>query len=140
MIKRAITCGAGVVLIVTTLLLPANVSATGFASPHPGLHRGFASPHPGLHRGFGFHDPGLTRAHHRAYYPYGYGYGYPYGYGYGGPVATYTPGDYGQPVIVVPAQLTPATTVIAPHCTHSRETITVPAEGGGERQVTITRC
>ncbi len=137
MIKRAITCGASAALSVTALLLPANVSATGFAFPHPGLHRGFAFPHPGLHRGFAFPRAGLHRAFRHAYFPFGYGYG---GYGYGGPVATYTPDDSAQPVIVVPAQLTPATTVIEPHCTHSRETITVPAEGGGERQVTITRC
>jgi hypothetical protein len=28
----------------------------------------------------------------------------------------------------------------SPHCTPSREIITVPAEGGGEKQVTVTRC
>jgi hypothetical protein len=58
---------------------------------------------------------------------------------YGGPVATYTPGYYAQPVAIVPVQVNPAA-VAAPRCTHSRETITVPAEDGGERQVTITRC
>jgi hypothetical protein len=60
---------------------------------------------------------------------------------YGGPVATYSPGYYAQPVSVVPLQVNPAPAAApAPHCTHSRETITVPAEDGGERQVTITRC
>ena len=90
-------------------LLPANVMARGFAFPHAGLHRG----------------------HHFIYAPYGYG--------YGGPVATYTPDEYGVPVIVLPAQATPAAAA-APHCVHSRETVTVPAEAGGERKVTITRC
>ena len=56
-----------------------------------------------------------------------------------GPVATYAPGDYAAPVVVLPAQAAPAATP-APHCVHSRETITVPAEAGGERKVTITRC
>jgi hypothetical protein len=60
---------------------------------------------------------------------------------YGGPVATYTPGYYAQPVTLVPVQINSApAAAAAPHCTHSRETITVPAEDGGERQVTITRC
>jgi hypothetical protein len=58
---------------------------------------------------------------------------------YAGPVATYTPGYYPQPIAVVPAQVYSAPAP-APHCTHSRETITVPAEDGGERRVTITRC
>lgn len=111
MIKRAITCGVGALGVAGLLFLPADVSARGFAFPHAGLHRG----------------------HHFIYAPYGYGYGYT------GPVATYTPGDYGQPVIVLPAQATPAAAP-APHCVHSRETVTVPAEAGGERKVTITRC
>ena len=75
----------------------------------------------------GFPHPGLHRAHHHHMVSR---------YGYGGPVATYTPTDYAAPVIVVPA-VYPAS---APRCVHSRETVTVPAEGGGERQVTITRC
>ena len=57
-------------------------------------------------------------------------------YGYGGPVATYTPADYAAPVFVVPAAYPAA----ASRCVHSRETVTVPAEAGGERKVTITRC
>jgi hypothetical protein len=66
---------------------------------------------------------GLRGPHTHANWPYGYG-----------PVATYTPGDYAAPVVVQAAQSA------APHCAHSRETVTVPAEGGGERKVTITRC
>jgi hypothetical protein len=75
----------------------------------------------------GFHGGGHLHAAHRrqAYLPYG------------GPVAAYTPGYYAQPVTVVPVQINPAP---APHCTHSRETITVPSEDGGEKRVTITRC
>jgi hypothetical protein len=74
----------------------------------------------------GFPHPGLHRAHQQQlFWPYGYG-----------PVATYAPGDYAAPV-VLPAQAAPAP---APRCVHSRETVTVPAEGGGERTVTITRC
>jgi hypothetical protein len=109
--KRTITCGVGAVFALT-LLSPANVSARGLAYAHPGPHRGF----------------------HRMVSPYGYGYD-----GYGGPVATYTPGDYATP-LGVPAQAAPAVTVLEHHCTMSRETVTVPAEAGGERKVTITRC
>ena len=111
MIKQAIGYGVGAFAVAGLLLAPADVSARGFTFPHAGLHRG----------------------HHPTYWPYGYGYGYP------GPVATYTPGDYGAPVVVLPAQATPASAP-APHCVHSRETVTVPAEAGGERKVTITRC
>jgi hypothetical protein len=74
----------------------------------------------------GFFRGGLHRAHAHANWPYGYG-----------PVATYAPGDYAAPVVLLPAQAAPAP---APHCVHSRETIIVPAEAGGERKVTITRC
>lgn len=79
----------------------------------------------------GFSHPGLHRAHqHRMSSPYGYG-----------PVATYAPGDYAAPVVVLPAQVAPAAAPApAPRCVHSRETVTVPAEAGGERKVTITRC
>ena len=77
----------------------------------------------------------LRGHHHHFNNMYGYGYG-----GYG-PVATYTPTEYGQaPVIIVPAQISQPAVIVAPRCTLTRETITVPAEGGGERQVTITRC
>jgi hypothetical protein len=109
MIKKAIGYGGSAFAVAGLLLAPGDVSARGFMFPHAGLHRG----------------------HHFIYAPYGYG--------YTGPVATYTPGDYGTPVIVLPAQATPAAAP-APHCVHSRETVTVPAEAGGERKVTITRC
>ena len=114
--KRTITCGVGAAFALA-LLLPANLSARGLTYAHGGFHRGF----------------------HRMISPYGYGYGYGNGYG-GGAVATYTPNDTGTPVVVLPAQAEPAYTVIEHHCTMSRETITVPAEAGGERKVTITRC
>jgi hypothetical protein len=79
----------------------------------------------GLHGGSHLH----ASHNHAAYLPYG------------GPVATYTPGYYPQPIAVVPVQVNPAPAPApAPHCVHSRETIVVPAEDGGERRVTITRC
>jgi hypothetical protein len=54
---------------------------------------------------------------------------------YGGAVVAYPSGVEMEPVGSIPLQINPA-----PHCTHSRETVTVPSEDGGERQVTITRC
>jgi hypothetical protein len=108
--KRAIARGVGAIFALA-LLLPADVSARGLTYAHAGFHRG----------------------HHRMISPYGNGYG-------GGAVATYTPSDYAAPVVVLPAPAEPAVTVIEHHCTMSRETVTVPAEAGGERKVTITRC
>ena len=120
MSKPIIACGLGAA-IVLTLLLPADAYTRGLTYARPGLHRGF----------------------HRFVSPYGYGYGYG-GYVGGGAVATYTPTDNAAPVVVLPAQVMPAAepavTVIEHHCTMSRETVTVPAEAGGERKVTITRC
>jgi len=110
MIKRTVACVGIATLSIAALLL----------APANGLAKSFTVQGAHLRS---FH-------HHNQFYPYG-----PYG-----PVATYTPGDYGQPVIVMPTQYAPVITVVEPHCTRSRETITVPAEGGGERQVTITRC
>ena len=116
MSKRVIACG--VVALTLTSLPPADAYTRGLTYARPGLHRGF----------------------HRMVSPYGYGYGYG-GYGYGGgAVATYTPSDSAAPVVVLPAPAEPAYTVIEHHCTMSRETVTVPAEAGGERKVTITRC
>lgn len=116
MSKLAIMCG--VVVLTLTSLPSADAYTRGLTYARPGLHRGF----------------------HRFNSPYGYGYGYG-GYGYGGgAVATYTPSDSAAPVVVLPAQVAPAYTVIEHHCTMSRETVTVPAEAGGERKVTITRC
>jgi hypothetical protein len=40
---------------------------------------------------------------------------------------------------VVPSQVDPVNAV-TPRCTQSRETVTVPSEDGGTRQITITRC
>ena len=74
--------------------------------------RGFAG-----HFGRGFHL-------HHGFWPYR------------GPVATYS---LGAPVQAVPAQVEPVDAV-TPRCTHSVETVTVPSEDGGTRQITITRC
>jgi hypothetical protein len=78
---------------------------------------------------------------HRGYYggPYGYGYG-PYGYGYGYVVApsfneqpadVETPIEYPQPLVQPELSMS---------CHRSQEAMTVPVEGGGSRQVTVTRC
>src|SRR5262249_24584972 len=50
---------------------------------------------------------------------------------------TYAPPFYTepQPVFLAPAQSIPTFA-----CNKRRETITVPAEGGGESKVTVTRC
>jgi hypothetical protein len=113
MFKSAFAFGIGGALCAAAMLVPAGVAAKGFSFPHAGLHRGH---------------------HHHMHAPYGYGYGYV------GPVATYTPDAYAQPVIVMPTQFAPAAPAAVPRCTHSRETVTVPSESGGERQITITRC
>jgi hypothetical protein len=126
MMKRTIACGVGAAFALA-LSLPVAVSAKGFNFPHSGIP---------------LHNLSRSHHHHHMIWPYSY-YGYGYGYGgYGGPVATYTPADYGygEPVAVMPQQAAPTITVIQPRCSLTRETITVPAEGGGERQVTITRC
>ena len=101
MINRALACTA-VAALAVLLLLPADVSAKGFAG------HGFGGHH-------GFHHHGNNR------WP-------------GGWIAAYP--DY---VIAMPAQIAPAYS-LAPRCTPSVETVAVPSENGGERQVTIRRC
>jgi hypothetical protein len=62
---------------------------------------------------------------------------------YGGAVEAYSLGELVTPVSVASAPL-PMTPVVAPKlsltCHYSRDTVTVPSEDGGTRQITITRC
>lgn len=93
--------------------LPVGVSARGFASH--GFHHGFA------HRPYDSIVPGYVIGD--ATY------------------AGYALGDQRYSAAALPAQFrdvpSPAP---APSCHHSRETVTVPAEEGGSREITITRC
>jgi hypothetical protein len=87
--------------------------------------------------GFGAHSshgaPHFRPVRHRGTYRH-----WPY---YGGyvAVAPYVSDNtitYAPPERVVYVPLRPQ----ALSCHHSKETITVPAEGGGTREITITRC
>ena len=87
------------------------------------------------------------RGHRYKYGPY-YGYWYyPYSYSYfpyGGLIGAYASDNYAADegpvgtITVVPEPMVSP----PPHlkCKHSEETKTVPAEGGGEKQIRITRC
>ncbi len=110
MIRWMVT-GAAIAAVAATAWLAPTTDATA---------RGFVG-HPGFavrHHGFARHH-GFRR---RNVWPYG------------AYVATYP--DY---TAMMPAQIAPAYTII-PRCTPSVETVTVPAESGGTRQVTIRRC
>jgi hypothetical protein len=66
-----------------------------------------------------------------------YGYGLGYGLGYG-----YAPG-YGGVVVVLPPEPASASEPAPPPrvtCKPARATVEVPAEGGGTRKVSFTRC
>ncbi len=62
---------------------------------------------------------------------------------YGGVIANYPLGGTIEPASAAPAPIQ-VIQVVAPlpalSCQHSQQTVTVPAEGGGERKITITRC
>jgi hypothetical protein len=77
-------------------------------------------------RGFTGHGAHGFR-HHYGYWPYG------------GSIVAYPFGRDLDAVGTVPAQADPTTTP-APRCVHSHETVTVPSEDGGVRQITVTRC
>lgn len=74
----------------------------------------------------GFVGHGFAGHHHRSHHHHGP-----------------RPGDwiavYPEPVTALPADVGPVNS-IAPRCTHSVETVTVPSEDGGERTITIKRC
>ena len=115
MIRRAVTGAAIAAVAGTAWLLPAaDASAKGFVG-HPGFTRQF---------GFARHH-GLYRRHQQNVWPYSYGY--------------YWPATYPDYTAAIPAMIAPTYTVV-PRCTPSVETVTVPAESGGTRQLTIRRC
>lgn len=111
MTNRAFVCAAVAVIGTLALLPPVKVYARGFS--------GHVVVTP-----LGVHAHQAFR--HRRHTPYG------------GWIAAY-PSDYYEPIAAIPEQIAPAYTVV-PHCTPSVETVTVPAEAGGERQITIRRC
>ncbi len=135
MIKKMVAVGVAAVFAVS-LLTPVIVSAKGFG-PHAS-HK--AGAHGIGHRGFAkslrYRGRRAIR-YDRFYHPFG---GYLAGYGYELPGAYFEgfepalaafPPLRIDPVIPPPPPLT---------CSRSRETVTVPAESGGTREITITRC
>lgn len=79
-------------------------------------------------------------AGHHGFAPHGmhhYRGALPSGRPFAGTYATYP--RYYEPVTGIPDQIAPAYSVL-PHCTPSVETVTVPMESGGTRQITIRRC
>jgi hypothetical protein len=117
MIKGWIAVGNGAALcIAASLLMPATVDAKGFGSHHSfGL-------------AFSTHAAGR---HHHAFRRQRDFFG---GYGYIMPATYIEPNTDG--FSSVRTIMVPSTT----KCTHSRETVTVPSEDGGTREITITRC
>ena len=81
-------------------------------------------------RGFAGHGIVGFRSHHTFHHHHGNRWP-------GGWIAAYP--DYAEPVAAIPEQIAPAYSVV-PRCTPSVETVTVPSESGGERQLTIRRC
>lgn len=104
-------------MISRTCAALAAFSAISLLLPVNAFAKGFAGHHGGF-RHHAFH-------HHRGGWPYG------------GWLATYP--QYYEPAAVIPTVITP-TYSVAPRCTPSVETVTVPSENGGERRITITRC
>ena len=116
----AVAPGWGVFAMIKRVFAVSIAAALGLATlPVEVSAKGFGS-HASHAVGPTFFKGSPVRHHHRAF-------------GYGGLIAAYTPGDAPLPV-----QIGAVTT--SPSCTHSRETITVPSEEGGTRQITITRC
>jgi hypothetical protein len=111
MINRAFACAAVAVLGMLAMLPHAKVHARGFSGHAVVTPLGVRAHHAFRHR---HHTP------------------------YGGWIAAY-PSDYYEPIAAIPELIAPAYTVV-PHCTPSVETVRVPAEAGGERQITIRRC
>jgi len=124
MIKKAFAIGVAAALGFAALLTPAAVTAKGFAAPHASYKFGpgfFARPASLYHR------HAFKHRHRQAD-------DFPIGYGYVWPNAT-VESDAGAayPVDFV---ATPA----AGRCRYEREVVTVRAESGGTREITITRC
>jgi len=117
MVKGWIAVGSsGALCIAASLLMPATVDAKGFGSHHSSGPAFFAH---------------ASRRHHHALRHQRDLIG---GYGYVMPAA------YSEPS---PDGIASVRTIVLPsaaRCSHSRETVTVPSEDGGTREITITRC
>ena len=112
MINRVFACAAIAAIGAFVFTPPVKVYARGFAGHAVVTPLGFRAHHAFRHR-------------HNNRWP-------------GGWIAAY-PADYYEPIAAIPEQIAPAYAVV-PQCTPSVETVTVPAESGGERQITIRRC
>ena len=118
MLGRIAVCGAAAIMTLPVLLLPAHSSAKGSVAA-PVHHVGVFGRHFNRHAFRRHHD------HRRNWNGDGFAY-WPLG-GYGDyPSQEIVP--IGYPVYV------------GPRCEHSVETVVVPAESGGSRRITITRC
>ena len=112
--------------------IPAHAHARGNGA---GLHRAFPFFH-AFHFGKNFRNAHFKRNLNDyplysglyALPPYDYNYGYN-GYGYNGDIGT-------QPANFVYVVEPPR----ARSCQYIRETVTVPSESGGTRDITVTRC
>jgi hypothetical protein len=133
MIKKMFAVGVATAFAMS-LLTPVMVSAKGFG-PHA-LHKTGAhgTGHSVFAKSLGYRGHRALR-YDRFYNPFG---GYLAGYGIPGsyledfePILAGFPPLRIDPIIPPPPPLT---------CSRSRETVTVPAESGGTRQITITRC
>ena len=117
MIKGWIAVGSGAALsIAASLVTPAVVDAKGFGSHHSFGPAVFAHAPGRHHHAFGHRRAPLA------------------GYGYVMPAA------YIEPNIDEFASVRSIVLSPAARCRHSRETVTVPSEDGGTREITITRC
>jgi hypothetical protein len=126
MFNRIVTvCAVAALSLAAASLVPNGVAAKGIGSHHGhGLGAKFSKGAFGHNRrAFGYFP----------YAQYGYGYG-------GGVVATYSSDDV---VGSVPLPLLPDPVIPPPPpltCKHSLQTLTVPSEEGGTREIAIRRC
>jgi hypothetical protein len=123
-----VACAAGALAIT-----PVATAAKSFSNPA----RGFHSPAPGLARTF----PRARPFGNFSRWPLsGYSQWPRYDGFYGGYIATSSDGpgavSYVIPERVIYVPLPPQ----ALTCKHSVEKVSVPAEGGGMREITVTRC
>lgn len=127
-----------ILAVAATLVLGIATMALGEAAGRGGGH-GYGGGYRGhgyssYGRGFGHGRHGRGYGYGLYWYPYyGYDYGPNYGYDYGptdefGDVTSTTP----PPVRLVPEP--PSAPIVC------KETVTVPTEDGGTRQIRITRC
>jgi hypothetical protein len=119
MINRIVTgCAVAALSLAVASLMPNGVAAKGFGSHHGHGAKFSKGAFGHNHRAFG-------------YFPYAQ---------YGGVVATYSPGDV---VGSIPLPLLPDPVIPPPPgltCKHSLQTLMVPSEEGGTREITIRRC